>query len=205
MIPLEESVAILARVTTLGVEDETSRHLRVVRALDAFAARGLAIAAERVVPRVAASFDDTSLIDLMVNVLIESDRAAEAIVARARELADPSLSSEAAAAIGFRRVLIDPAQSIGKYLPREVVMQNDFRREELIRGWAAAIGVGIEQGGRPEATEKSRRVLERLDYRRIRDDEERLQIERRVLAEHAEAVREKQRKEAEALASAQRE
>ena len=50
------------------------------------------------------------------------------------------------------------------------------------------------------------RMLERLDYRRIRADEERLSIERKVLAEHAEAVREKQRREAEAaLASAQRE
>ena len=211
MIPVEETVAILARVAAsspTAPSDEASLHLRIVRALDVFAARGLTVAPERVVPRIAASFDDTSLLDLMVSVIVESERAGEAIVLRARELAplsDPGLPDEAGAALGFRRVLLDPAQTIGRYLPRDVVMQNDFRREELIRAWAAAIGLPLEVANKPEPREKSARMLERLDYRRIRADEERLSIEHRVLAEHAEAVREKQRRDAEALASAQRE
>ncbi len=203
-IPLPEAVAILTRVAASRPElptDEAALHLRVVRALDAFAERGLPVAPERVVPRIAASHGDLSLLDPMVAILLESERAAAAIVARARELSPPELPAEASAALSFRRVVVDPAESIGRYLPRSVVMQNDFRREELVRAWAAAIGVSIEG----ETAEKSARALERLDYRRIRADEERLQIERSVLAEHAEAVREKQRREAEALASAQRE
>lgn len=204
MIPVQEAVAVLSRVAASAPEataDEAALHLRVVRALDAFAARGLSIPPERVVPRIAGAFDDLSLLDLMVALMLESEKTAAAVVARAGELAVSTLPADAAAAMAFRRVLIDPAQSIGRYLPRSVVMQNEFRREELVRAWAAAIGVSIEG----ESADKSARVLERLDYRRIRADEERLQIERRVLAEHAAAVREKQRLEAEALASAQRE
>lgn len=204
MIPLPETVAILARVAAsspAAPTDEASLHLRVVRALDVFAACGLPVAPERAVPRLAASFDDSSLVDLMVTLLSESERTAATIVERARALCEPSLPVEASAAVAFRRVLIDPALTLGRYLTRDVVMQNDFRREELVRAWAAAIGVAIDG----ETPEKSARALERLDYRRIRADEERLQIERKVLAEHAAAVREKQRLEAEALASAQRE
>lgn len=207
MIPLEECVAILARVaasTPVAASDEASLQLRVVRALDVFAAHGLPVAPERVVPRIAASFADASLLELMVAVMVESERAAAAVVSRARAL-HSDLSGEAAAATGFRRVLTDPAEVLGRYLPRDVVMQNEFRREELIRAWASAISVPLEVRSKEEPAEKSARVLERLDYRRIRADEERLSIERSVLGAHAEAIREKQRREAEALASAQRE
>ncbi len=211
-LPIEEGIAVLGRVAAqpTPVFDESALHLRVVRALDAFATRGLPLAPERIVPRIAGSFGDPaqSVLDLMVAVLIESERSASAIVGRAREWADATgaLPEEAARAYAVRRVLLDPAEAIGKYLPREVVLQNDFRREELLRAWGAAIGVPIESGGKLEPAERSERALARLDYRRIRADEERLAIERRVLAEHAEAVREKQRREAEAaLASAQRE
>ncbi|MGZ3454932.1 MAG: hypothetical protein ACXVEF_35345, partial [Polyangiales bacterium] len=115
------------------------------------------------------------------------------------------LPEEARSGHAARRVLVEPATEIARYLPREAVAQNDFRREELARAWMAAIGVAIESTGKEEPKERSERSLARLDYRKIKADEERLAIERRVLAEHAEAVREKQRKEAEALASAQRE
>jgi len=211
MIPIEEGVAILARVAAsqpAAAGDESALHLRVVRALDAFAARGFPVPAERVVPRVAASFDDPGLLDLMTALVVQSDRIGGAIVAHAQKVMESAtgMPEEAARAFALRRVLLDPAQAIGSYLPREVVLSNDFRREELVRAWAAALGVPIESGGKSEPREKSERVLARLDYRRIRADEEKLAIERRVLAEHAEAVREKQRREAEAaLASAQRE
>jgi hypothetical protein len=213
MVPIEEAVAILGRVAASQIAaetDESALHLRVTRALDAFAARGLPLPPERIVPRIAGSFEDPaqSVLDLLVTVIVDSDRCASAVVTRAREwiASTTGLPEEAARAHAIRRVLLDPADAIGRYLPRDAVMQNDFRREELIRAWAAAIGVPIEAGGKPEAAEKSERALARLDYRRIRDDEERLAIERRVLAEHTEAVREKQRRDAEAaLASAQRE
>ncbi len=212
-IPIEEAVAVLARASTAqpsreGDDDDATRHLQVVRALDAFAARGLSVAPERLVIRIAAIEDPSSLLDLMVAVITDAERSSEAIVERARAIASErtTLVEEAAAAHAIRRVLLDPASAIARHLPREVVLANDFRREELVRSWAAYIGVPIESAGKVETTERSTRALSRLDYRKIREDEERLAIERRVLTEHAEAIREKQRREAEAaLASAQRE
>lgn len=209
-VVVEEAVAALARVIAADPpSDPAALHLRVVRALDAFAARGLAIAPERIVPRLAASEADPSrsVLDLLVAILLDTERSAAAIVARTKAIAASidGLSEEAAVAHAVRRVLIDPAGAIARHLPRDVVVQNDFRREELVRTWASAIGVPVESGGKLEDEARSARALARLDYRKIREDEERLAIERRVLAEHAAAVREKQRREAEALASAQRE
>lgn len=199
MIPIAEAVAVLARAPA-----SVDPQVRVARTLDALAALGMPVPAERFVLRAATS--DVSLLDLLVSVMAECAPAGNAVVERARALATASgLPEEAAHAFAARRVLLDPATVIAAYLPREVALQNDFRREELVRAWAAQIGVPIESRGAVEPPEKSARALERLDYRRIRADEERLAIERKVLAEHAAAVREKQRLEAEALASAQRE
>lgn len=199
MIPIEEAVAIVARVAA-----EPDEQVRLARALDVLAARGFPVVAERFVLRAATS--DVSLLDFFVALLAESERTAAAVIARAKAIAEESgLPAEAAHGLAARRVLLEPASAIARHLPREVIVQNDFRREELVRTWAATLGIPVESRGKAEEPERSARTLERLDYRRIRADEERLAIERRVLAEHAEAVREKQRREAEALASAQRE
>jgi hypothetical protein len=213
--PLEDAVAVLARAAATdssagGAADSTELHLRAASALDAFAAQGITVPAERFVPLLAGLCDDSSqsILELLITLLRESPAVAQAVADRARGIANeaaPSVGAEAAIGHAARRVLVDPALDLGRYLTRAVVLSNEFRREELARAWAAAIGVPIEAKGRVEPLEKSTRALERLDYRRILADEERLGIERRVLAEHAERVREKQRREAEALASAQRE
>jgi len=201
-IPIEEAVAILSRVP--AEVSSLEEHVRIARALDVLAARGLPVVPERFVVRAASS--DVSLLDFLIALLAESERTAQAVISRARTLAEQSgLPAEAANAHAARRILLDPGSAIARDLPREVVVQNDFRREELVRTWAARLEIPVESRGKPEEPERSARVLERLDYRRIRADEDRLAIERKVLAEHAAAVREKQRIEAEALASAQRE
>jgi len=221
--PIEEAVAVLARAAateastpssgTQGVRvlDATELHLRAARALDVLAARGIVVVAERLVPMLAGLDEDPahSVLDLLIALLRESDRVAQAVADRARAMLEDAarnVSSEAAAAHAARRVLLDPALEIGRYLPRAVALQNEFRREELVRAWAAAIGAPVESKRKLEAADKSKRALERLDYRKIRADEERLAVERRVLSEHADRVRAKQQKDAaEALANAQRE
>jgi hypothetical protein len=208
--PIEEAVAALGRaVAAGGATTEAELHLRVARALDVFAAHGLPVAPERVVLHIAASDDPArSSLDLMVSVLTDSERCATAVMEKAKEIASAAgdLSEEARTGHAARRVLVEPAAILARHLPREAVALNDFRREELARTWMSLIDVPIESSGKPEAPERSERALARLDYRKIKADEERLAIERKVLAEHAEAVREKQRREAaEALASAQRE
>lgn len=208
--PIEEAVAALARAAAASPtapEGDAARHLTIARALDTLAAHGLSITPERFVVHAAVVDHASSSLDLLVAVLAESERCATAVIDRAKELAAAAhgLSTEAALAHAARAVLIEPATAIARYLPRDVVTLNDFRREELARAWMAAIEVPIECQGKLEAKERSARTLARLDYRKIRADEERLAIERKVLAEHAEAVREKQRIELEALASAQRE
>jgi hypothetical protein len=208
-IPLEEAVAVLSRVAASAAPavDARATHLRAVRALDALAARGLAVPPERIVPLL--QDGSLALLDLFVSILLESQAASHAVMERARVFTSEvggNVCEDAANAHGARRALVTPAERIGAYLPREIALQNDFRREELVRAWAAEIGAPLEVKGKREKSDKSARALEKLDYRKIRADEERLAIERKVLAEHAEKVRERQRqREAEALASAQRE
>ena len=211
-IPLEEAVAVLTRIAASdqATIDDRALHLRVVRALDLLSRRGLVVPAERFAPLVANErAPETSLLDLFVELLTESEGTIVAVIARAQAhaaAAAPNVPSEAAAAHAARVVLIDPARTIGAYLPRAVALSNEFRREELVRAWAAAIGAPIRARDKLEKPERSKKALDKLDYRRIRADEERLAVERSVLAEQAEKVREKQRKrDAEALASAQRE
>ena len=211
-IPLDEATAVLARVAAIepGVLEDDDLHLRAVRALEVLHARGLPIVAERFVPLVALEEDAAnSLLDLFVTLLAESDRTAAAVAGRAQTVAGEvrsKVSPEAALAHAVRAVLIDPARRIGSYLPRSIALLNDFRREELVRAWASAIGAPVSVRDAVEPPKKSARALDKLDYRKIRADEERLSIERRVLAEHAERVRQRQRqRDAEALASAQRE
>lgn len=211
-IPLEDALAVLSRAaaTETSAPDATDLHLRAARVLDVLSSRGIDVPAERLVPLLAGAAEDASqsLLDLLVGMVRESEGVAAAVIDRARAVmtvAARSVSAEAASAHAARKVLLDPAVEIGRYLPRSVALQNEFRREELVRAWAGMIGAPIEHKRKVETEDRSRRALERLDYRKIKADEERLTIERRVLAEHAEKVREKQRREAEALANAQRE
>lgn len=214
-VPLEPCVAILRRVAAEGpaepgAPDPRDAHLRASRLLDALAARGLPVAPERLLPLLPAVEAEDSVLGLLVELLDGCDAfagaLADAVRARAAATRAEGLSDEAALGHALRSLLLVPAREIGAYLPRRVVLTNEFRSEELVRAFASFLDAPIEVQGAPEPPDRSARVLDRLDYRRIREDEERLEIERTVLAEHAERVRELQRKrEAEALASAQRE
>ncbi len=214
-IPVDECVAILARIAATGsvAVDEVALHLRAARLVDVLAARGLAVAPERILPSLLTTTPDAaaSVLDLILALVEEcagfAQALEEALRARATALASASEGpKDAALAHAVRALLLVTAREIGSGLPREVALANDFRREELVRAFASKIGASVIARGKEEPAEQSARILERLDYRRIREDEERLAVERRVLAEHAERVRELQRKrEAEALASAQRE
>lgn len=221
-IPLEPCAAILAQRAAerpaVGPDGSPSpsaptpreAHLLTARLLDTLAARGVGVAPERLLPLLPATAGEGSVLDLLVALLAGVDAFAEAVreavELRAAAARDGGLSDEAAIGHAVRAALLVPAREISAYLPRAVVLTNEFRSEELVRAYAAAIGAPLEVRGALEPEERSARALERLDYRRIRDDEERLAIERSVLAEHAERVRELQRRrEAEALASAQRE
>lgn len=209
--PLDEALVTLGRVAASGAlpKDPALPHVRVSRALDVLAGLGVVAPAERLVPHLASLTDDESLLDLLVTLLADAKGVAAAVRERARQLhrdALATVSIEAAAAYAARRVLVVPAREIGAYLPRSIAISNEFRREELARAWAASLGLPVSSKGKPEKPDRSARALEKLDYRRIRIDEERLAIERTVLAEHAAKVRAKQAaREAEAQASAQRE
>ena len=212
-IPLEPCVAILRRVaaeepTEPMAPDLRDAHLRASRLLDVLGARGLPVAPERLLPLLPAAEAGDSVLGLLIELLDGCDAFAGALAdaVRARAAAADGLSEEAALGHALRSLLLVPAREIGAYLPRRVVLTNEFRSEELVRAFASFLDAPLEVQGAPEQPERSARVLDRLDYRRIREDEERLEVERTVLAEHAERVRELQRKrEAEALASAQRE
>lgn len=212
-IPLEPCVAILRRVAAEqpaepAARDPRESHLRASRLLDVLAARGLSVAPERLLPLLPAAEVGDSVLGLLVELLdgCEAFAGALADAVRARAATADGLSEEAALGHALRSLLLVPAREIGAYLPRRVVLTNEFRSEELVRAFASFLDAPIEVHGATEQADRSARVLDRLDYRRIREDEERLEVERTVLAEHAERVRELQRKrEAEALASAQRE
>lgn len=88
------------------------------------------------------------------------------------------------------RAFVPPAAELAERLPAAVVRSAPLRREELLRRWAEAVGLGIAVGGEPESAERSARVLGRLDYARIREEEARLDAERTV-AEARRAARAK--------------
>ncbi len=206
-------MAILRRIA--AEEPSTPRepalrdaHLRATRLLDVLAERGLSVAPERLLPLLPAVDTGDSVLELLVALIDGSEGFAGALsdAVTARAATAEGLSAEAALGHAVRSLLLVPAREIGAYLPRRVALTNEFRSEELVRAYAAFLEAPIEVAGAVEQADRSARVLDRLDYRRIREDEERLAVERTVLAEHAERVRELQRKrEAEALASAQRE
>ena len=89
--PIEEAIAIIARAAAAAESatvDDNALHLRVVRALDVFAAHQLPVAPERFVVRGAAPDDPArSSLDLMIAVLTDSDRCAAAVIGRAKEIA----------------------------------------------------------------------------------------------------------------------
>lgn len=89
-------------------------------------------------------------------------------------------SMRAAARRFGQRAFVGPAAALAERLPPEIVCSTGLRQEELIRRWAAAVGAPVAVGGRPEPAARSGRVLERLDYARIRDEEAKLEAERTI-------------------------
>jgi len=89
-------------------------------------------------------------------------------------------SMQAAARHFGHRAFVGPAAVLAERLPPEIVCSAPLRLEELIRRWAAAVGASIAIGGRPEPAARSGRVLQRLDYARIRDEEAKLDAERTI-------------------------
>lgn len=77
-------------------------------------------------------------------------------------------------------VFVAPAAALGPRLPPAVVIAQPIRQEELLRRWANHHGAGVRRDGRAEPAEHRRRVLDRLDYRRIRAEEERLDAQRTI-------------------------
>ncbi len=209
--PLDEALATLARVaaTKPAPRDAVERQVLVSRTRDTLADLGIVVVEARIVPHLASLLGDEGLLDLLVTLLGDARGIAAAVRERARTIhreAIASVSIEAALAHAARRIVVTPARDIGSYLPRSIALSNEFRREELARAYADALGLPISAKGKVETPERSLRALSKLDYRRIRIDEERLAIERSVLAEHAAKVRAKEAaREAEAQASAQRE
>lgn len=68
------------------------------------------------------------------------------------------------------------------WLPAETVASDPTRREELLRRFAAYNEAPIVRAGKPEDPKRSVRVLERLDYRAVAAEEERLERARKVAA-----------------------
>lgn len=98
------------------------------------------------------------------------------LVATAREV--PSMR----AAAGGRgpAAFVDAAAALAERLPPAVVRAHPLRQEELLRRWAAQIDAPLRVADAPEPPDRATRVLERLDYARIRAEEQRLEDERAV-------------------------
>lgn len=95
----------------------------------------------------------------------------------------------AAAHRGPRAVFVDVAARLAPRLPPAVVRETAIRQQELLRRWADAHGAGVRHEGRDEPDDLRRRVLDRLDYHRIRAEEQRLDEQRTIAEAHREAMR----------------
>lgn len=89
-------------------------------------------------------------------------------------------SMQAAARRAGPGAFVPVAGALAERLPVAVVRAAPLRQSELLRRWAAAVGAPIMAGGRVEAPARSARILERLDYTRIRAEETRLDAERTI-------------------------
>lgn len=89
-------------------------------------------------------------------------------------------SMGAAAKRAGPQAFVAPARALAERLPPAIVRGAALRQEELLRRWSAAVAAPIAVGGEPEAPGLSARILERLDYARIRDEELRLDAERTI-------------------------
>jgi len=204
-IDVADAVSVLARIVEAEGPDDYAVHAHLVaaRASDALVDLGCPVEAERLVPALGSLADaELEVIGLMVGLVEGCESVGEALRERLSGAGADPVQDE----LTVREVLIGPARAFGGYLTADVLSLNDFRREELVRGWAAKLGAPIRKGKHVEKPGKAARQLERLDYRRIQADEERFRIEQEVLAEHARKVRELQeRRERAAMAAASRE
>lgn len=119
---------------------------------------------DAVLPIGALSADALTLCGLLVEVAHE----VESMRAIAAERADPLAA------------FVAPAAALARRLPPAVVTAQPIRQEELLRRWAEHHGAGVVSDGRAESPDHRRRVLDRLDYRRIRAEEERLDAQRTI-------------------------
>ena len=210
-IPLEEAIEILSQPARAPSDDEPSRHRQILfsKVMDLLRDLGLEPAAEVVVPALMTlSPAGVGLLDLILALIDECDGVREAVEEFLTTLDSPDQPTTGAArtAAAAQRILIHPTQMLGAYLPTRVVELNDFRREELVRSWAGALGIPIASKGEVESAERSTRILQRLDYRKILIDEERFKVEQTVVSEQAAKVRALQeRRRAAAMAAASRE
>jgi len=210
-IPLEEAIEVLSRPARSPSDDEPSRHRQILfsKVMDLLSDLGLEPAAEVVLPALMTlSPAGVGLLDLILSLIDECDGVRKAVDAFLTTLDGPDETTTGAArtAAVAQRVLIHPTQMLGAYLPARVVDLNDFRREELVRSWASSLGIPIAAKGKVESAERSARILQRLDYRKILIDEERFKVEQAVVSEQAAKVRALQeRRRAAAMAAASRE
>lgn len=83
---------------------------------------------------------------------------------------------------------IAPAAALAPRLLAAVVRQNAIRQQELLRRFADHHGADIRADGRDEPRDLTRRVLDRLDYRQIRAEEQRLDEQRTIAEARREAL-----------------
>lgn len=210
LLPLTEAVDILGQMDADFPGDEPDRALQVIvaRSLDLLRDLGLEPDPGVVVP-ILGSLPTAAL--GLLDLLLAATEGSESIRAALEDAVQAQLTqlegSPPRAQLGtvLERTLVGPVSATARYLPRDVVALNDFRREELLRTWAAQAGMPILGDRGEETAERSARELARLDYRRILADEERFRVERTVVAEHSEKIRQLQAARQRALAASNRE
>lgn len=100
------------------------------------------------------------------------------LVETAREV--PSMRAAAAASPLGPAAFTAPAAALAERLPSDAVRAEALRQEELLRRWAALAGAPLAVGGASEPAARSAQVLARLDYARVRAEEQRLADERTI-------------------------
>ncbi|MCA9538672.1 MAG: hypothetical protein KC620_07270 [Myxococcales bacterium] len=126
---------------------------------------------------------------LAVAVLDDDARGLAALLvdtaAAASALPAALLAVDATTAV---RVFLGCAATLGPRLPPAVVRAQAVRQEELLRRFAAFNGIALIVGGKPEPTARSAQVLERLDYRVVRIQEDALARDRTLIEARREAL-----------------
>jgi hypothetical protein len=148
---------------------------------------------------------DDAWAKLVASGAAPANRAGQ-LAALARLLAISPLRAGSVAALGARPPA-DPAALVDGFLEAiapvtaELIVENPFRREEVVRRWIEAVGGAIAG----ETAEASRRRLEQLDYRRTLAEYEKAERSRLVEAQKRAAALRKAAEEAAEAAKAWRE